>query len=228
MRRGLQAGLALVLLGVIALIFSQPVAMISPGPLQPGHAELADQCFACHAPWLGASAARCQSCHALADIGLKSAAGASLAVRPPKAAFHRELIEADCTACHTGHQGRAVVPDSPRFAHAVLRAEVRGACTSCHAPPVDGLHRQIKGQCSQCHDARHWHPATFNHDRLFQLDGDHDAGCETCHAGGDYSRYSCYGCHEHTPEKLRAEHVEEGIRDYQDCVDCHRSARGED
>jgi hypothetical protein len=40
----------------------------------------------------------------------------------------------------------------------------------------------------------------------------------------DYSRYTCYGCHEHSPEKIRREHIEEGIRDFKNCVECHRSA----
>ncbi len=227
-RRWLQGGVALVVLAIIALVFGKPLAMIAPGPLQPGHAELADDCFACHAPWRGASPARCQTCHALADIGLKTAAGVTLAGRQRNVAFHRDLIEPDCSACHSGHQGRAVVLAETRFAHSLLRAEVRGACTTCHAPPADGLHRQIKGECSQCHDSQRWHPATFDHDTLFLLDGDHDAHCETCHAGGDYSGYTCYGCHEHTQASLREEHAEEGIKDYRDCVECHRSARDED
>ena len=46
----------------------------------------------------------------------------------------------------------------------------------------------------------------------------------TCHTGNDYSRYTCYGCHEHTPAKIRSEHQEEGIRDFENCVECHRSA----
>lgn len=46
--------------------------------------------------------------------------------------------------------------------------------------------------------------------------------CVTCHKGGVYSTYTCYGCHEHTPAKIRAEHEEEGIRDFENCVECHR------
>jgi len=51
-------------------------------------------------------------------------------------------------------------------------------------------------------------------------------------AAGDAVRgaklaYTCYGCHEHTPAKIRAEHEEEGIRDFSDCVQCHRSAQEE-
>lgn len=40
----------------------------------------------------------------------------------------------------------------------------------------------------------------------------------------DYSRYTCYGCHEHTPDNIRREHIEEGIRDFDNCVECHRNA----
>jgi hypothetical protein len=39
----------------------------------------------------------------------------------------------------------------------------------------------------------------------------------------DYASYTCYGCHEHSRSKIRAEHIEEGIRNYENCVECHRS-----
>jgi hypothetical protein len=39
----------------------------------------------------------------------------------------------------------------------------------------------------------------------------------------DYSNYTCYGCHEHSRSKIREEHVEEGIYDYENCEECHRS-----
>ena len=45
----------------------------------------------------------------------------------------------------------------------------------------------------------------------------------TCHIDNDYSNYTCYGCHEHSRSKIREEHVEEGIYDYENCVECHRS-----
>ena len=48
--------------------------------------------------------------------------------------------------------------------------------------------------------------------------------CATCHIRNDYSAYTCYGCHEHSAEKIRREHVKEGIRDYRNCVECHRNA----
>ena len=72
-----------------------------------------------------------------------------------------------------------------------------------------------------------WKPSTFNHDKFFVLYRDHNAACSTCHVNNDLSRYTCYGCHEHTPAKIHAEHVEEGIRNFDNCVDCHRNADDE-
>ena len=88
-------------------------------------------------------------------------------------------------------------------------------------------HRQIKGNCAQCHGPRSWKPATFDHAKLFVLDRDHNTECATCHVNSDFSRYTCYGCHEHQPAGVRAEHLEEGLRDFEDCVKCHRSASEE-
>jgi hypothetical protein len=34
--------------------------------------------------------------------------------------------------------------------------------------------------------------------------------------------------HEHNPEKIRREHIEEGIRDFRNCVECHRNANKHD
>lgn len=43
-------------------------------------------------------------------------------------------------------------------------------------------------------------------------------------ASRGYRRYTCYGCHEHSPESIRRRHIEEGIRDFKTCVDCDRNA----
>lgn len=36
---------------------------------------------------------------------------------------------------------------------------------------------------------------------------------------------ACHGCHEHKEAKVRAEHLDEGIRDFRNCVECHRYPR---
>ena len=216
------------LLAALALAFVYPHLMVSPGPLMAGHAELATDCFACHAPFRGAVAQRCVACHDPPGIGLRTSKGVPFPAQSLKAAFHQDLLEQNCMACHSDHEGPRLTQRSRKpFSHALLREPVRQRCESCHKSPSDNLHRQISGNCKQCHASERWKPATFEHAKLFLLDREHNTACATCHTRNDYSRYTCYGCHEHRPEKVRAEHIEEGIRDFENCVECHRSAREE-
>jgi len=260
----------------VALAFAYPPLMVSPGALEPGHAALAADCFACHTPLHGATSDRCIACHALPDIGRRTTRG--VAISPPArptVAFHQELAEQNCIACHSDHAGPKLTKHSRKpFSHALLRAATRERCEACHAAPAgelhralrsgcakchrsdgwkpagfdhaglppaelnrcegchqapaDTLHRQIAGNCASCHRPQAWKPATFDHAAHFPLDGDHNAPCATCHTGGDYARYTCYGCHEHTPANIQAKHREEAAgADLQDCVRCHRGGKGE-
>ncbi|MCE9661710.1 MAG: class III cytochrome C family protein [Burkholderiales bacterium] len=219
---------------LVGLVFVYPQLMVSPGALAPGHAALATDCFACHTPLRGATADRCIACHALSDIGLRTTrgvairAGSNSGSAPLKRSFHQELTEQNCMACHSEHADpRLAQRSSKPFSHALLRVETRARCDSCHVAPNDTLHGQIKGSCGQCHTSEAWKPATFEHDKLFVLDKDHNASCATCHVANDYGKFTCYGCHEHTPAKVRRKHLEEGIRNFENCVECHRSADGE-
>ncbi len=269
------------LIALVALAVFFPHLMVSPGALVPPHAALANDCFACHAPFQGADRKRCMGCHAVSDIGLRTTKGETIVTQrerltPPtvKAAFHQELLEQSCTACHTDHSrqdftgpgGRpfshSLLPTTTRercirchaapdtalhrnlsvtcgqchsskqwkpvtFKHALLAKDVLARCENCHAPPTDSLHQQLTGRCQQCHRPEHWKPATFDHDGYFVLDGAHRATCATCHNKGSYAQYTCYGCHAHTPSRVRAQHQEEGIRDIENCVACHRRPVGE-
>jgi hypothetical protein len=262
------------LVALLALVFVYPQLMVSPGPLVKGHAELTGDCFACHAPLRGAASARCVACHAIADVGVRTTRGVAIASAAIKGSFHQELVEQDCVACHSDHQGPKLTQRSRKpFSHALLKAAVRDRCSTCHAAPKDSvhrdlqvecshchlgsawkpahfehallakatldrcegchnaptdrLHRQIQRSCHSCHKTEAWKPATFDHDKYFVLDSDHQSPCDTCHKNNDFGRYTCYGCHEHSLAKVRAEHVEEGIRNFESCVDCHRDPRVE-
>jgi hypothetical protein len=261
---------------LIALVFLFPHLMISPGPVIPAHAGIATDCFACHSALRGASPEHCQSCHVIADIGIRTTEGKALPKGKSKVAFHQQLLVQDCVACHSDHVGPKLTRHSRKpFSHSLIKPDVRTKCDSCHArpdnnlhknmqstvacnqchttdawksatfnhdllanntnlqcdgchrKPKDNFHRQIQGNCQQCHSVKQWKPSTFNHDRFFVLDRNHNVSCSTCHVNNDLSRYTCYGCHEHTPARIRAEHVEEGIRNFDNCVKCHRSANGE-
>jgi len=211
-----------VLAALLALCLWQPDAWLAPGHVSPGHAALADDCFACHAPMRGASDARCTPCHKPADIGRRTVAGDAMPARAGHVPFHQQLARPDCMACHGGHTG-AEGAMRVHFEHSLLAPQSRAECAACHVAPADGLHRGFAGRCGDCHATTAWKPATFAHERYFVLDENHRAACTTCHAGQGYKSYTCTGCHEHSADRLASEHAEEGIRVTADCVRCHKS-----
>lgn len=262
------------LVAVAALALIYPHLVVSPGALIEGHRELTGDCFACHSALRGADAQKCIGCHRVATIGIRTSKGEPIVRKKIAVAFHQDLAEQDCTACHSDHRGMLPYRTIRAFSHDVLPQAVRERCEGCHKGPADSLHRTVAGNCLACHDQHQWNPATFSHqmlgpkvlarcegchrapgdtlhegisggcgschaqerwepatfdhDKHFRLDHDHRGACTTCHVGNDYKRYTCYGCHEHSPDGIRAEHLEEGIRDYENCVQCHRSADEEE
>ena len=265
------------LLALLGLAFFYPAAMVSPGPVVPSHAAIASECLACHVPFRGVSPAQCGKCHVPSDIGLRTTTGSPLRAHAERPAFHQQLSEQNCIACHTDHVGSTLGQRSKKpFSHGLVRADTRERCETCHAAPKNDLHRElgvncaqchktehwkpatfehaalaktalercegchktptsgsrahltgVSGQCQQCHTTEHWKPASFEHGKFFELDRNHAASCVTCHNENNYKRYTCYGCHEHTPDKIRAEHEEEGIGNLDNCVSCHKSPGGE-
>lgn len=125
-----------------------------------------------------------------------------------------------CKSCHNTDGWKSGVV----FDHDMLPAVSKNNCTSCHQSPADSFHQSIKDNCSKCHHTSKWLPSTFNHTSYFVLDRDHNATCITCHANNDFTKYTCYGCHEHSKRNILAEHNEEGIYNISDCVSCHKSS----
>jgi hypothetical protein len=224
-RPRLLAGVATALVVLIVMLFIYPHQMIAPGALMPAHSELEQNCFACHAPLRGASSERCTTCHKPSEIGIRTANGEVIEKTTKMPAFHADLQEANCTACHTDH-AKVLLTDSKlrKFDHLLLKPGIADQCIACHTKPDDGLHRPITAGCNQCHATTGWKPANFAHDRYFKLDRKHNVACVTCHTSNQFKSYTCYGCHEHQRDQLIAEHAEEGIRNITDCVQCHRSS----
>lgn len=180
-----------------------PHAVLSPGDVSNGHAGIA--CFSCHAPFRGPS--RCTACHDPERI----------ATAPP---FHFALLENECSACHTDHQGPA--PSVREFRHELLRPSLREGCGGCHIGPFDEVHAGAAKECGSCHRVEGWKPSTFLHEG-FRFDRDHPATCRACHPAG-HGTYTCYGCHEHALDEIAEEHREKGIAEFEECAGCHRSA----
>jgi hypothetical protein len=220
MKRGLLAFIAVSLVAVAVLVWAFPAPMLAPGPLLAAHsrvAGLADDCFACHSPFRGADEGRCTTCHAIAEIGLRSVAGATMRQGTPLPPFHQAL----------DHPAATLVPvHSHGFDHGMLASTLGADCAGCHKAPKDVIHPDPKAICSACHNQTDWAAATIEHSRFFALTGPHDAACTTCHTGVDFTRFTCFGCHEHQQANLIAEHLEEGIRNIDNCVACHRGAHG--
>ncbi|NTW64289.1 MAG: cytochrome c3 family protein, partial [Chlorobiaceae bacterium] len=181
------------------------------------HLNVSASCAACHGTikWKPAtfdhrkltasSGKECLSCHK---------------AQKPQDRLHLN-VSASCAACHGTIKWKPAT-----FDHRKLTALSGKECISCHRAdqPNDNLHSQSVASCGTCHSTGRWEPATFNHSRYFSLDGDHSASCKTCHTDpANYKKYTCYNCHEHTLSNIAAEHREEGISNYQNCVTCHRN-----
>jgi len=207
--------LSLLFVAGLVVVLLTPDLFVNPGPLIKGHAKIEGDCFQCHAPLLGPSDAKCIACHKVAEIGLK---------KPKPVRFHQRLTEQSCTGCHTDHIGKDAAKATREFDHSLLASTWRTNCNDCHLKPADPLHKSVSSKCQTCHQPAKWRPATFDHTRYFRFDADHRTDCATCHVGNRYDRFTCYECHEHSPSNVRREHVEEGIRNFENCAECHRSA----
>jgi hypothetical protein len=128
--------------------------------------------------------------------------------------------EVQCQGCHTDANG------NPRF------RGTPGQCVQCHAEPQ--IHAGSFGlQCQYCHTVTAWSPASLRQ-HPFPVDhgaedGNPPSDCQTCHSV-NYAAYTCYGCHEHQPQEIKASHDEEGIprQELPDCVACHLNGETND
>lgn len=207
--------LGILFIAGLFLVLQAPELLVNPGALIKGHEKVEGKCFECHEPLLGPSDDKCIACHKVAEIGAK---------KPKATRFHQKLADKYCAGCHTDHIGKDAAKATREFNHGLLEPAWREVCHQCHAKPTDSMHKNVTTKCESCHVPEKWKPATFDHDRYFRFDRDHPEDCTSCHIGERYDRYTCYECHEHSPANVREEHVEEGIRDFENCTECHRSS----
>ncbi|MFA5297763.1 MAG: cytochrome c3 family protein [Lutibacter sp.] len=140
--------------------------------------------------------------------------------KTPENELHKQ-ISTDCKSCHSTNNWNTLVT----FNHDLIEGVNKDNCISCHPSPTDTFHQSVKTNCNECHTTNKWLPSTFDHSEFFVLDKDHSPNkCSTCHVQNNFKKYTCYNCHEHSIENISRKHLKEGIRDFQDCVLCHKSA----
>lgn len=193
-------------------------------PLEGQHARVA--CRQCHAGARSLAAFRqtpqaCYACHRENDV-------------------HAGAMGTQCEICHNPTSWETLTVDHNRTAFPLTGAHVSVSCEKCHVNnrfkgtptacaachPEPDVHRGMFGtECAMCHTTSAWRPATFNGEHTFPLNhGGARSRCALCHPN-TLTEYTCYGCHEHNPTKIRREHLEEGIRNFENCVECHPTGR---
>ena len=205
----------------IGVLTTTGIPVVNKKTKVPFHQKLLnDNCIACHSDHLGVAKYRSfqKFSHGLIDAPIREKCIGCH--QRPTDLIHRQASD-KCAQCHGTEKWKPAT-----FDHKLLKKTVLELCVSCHKTkvPRDKLHHQVSDKCGQCHGTDKWKPTTFDHNKYFAFDEDHDVKCVACHTTSDYKKYTCYECHEHSPRKIREEHEEEGIRDYENCVACHRNA----
>jgi hypothetical protein len=173
-------------------------------------------CHAAPAPGYTFDLALCETCHRQIDTVYVDQ--------------HIAQYSADCLVCHHelepfdhhtfplegGHAGIQCVDchAQPDFAQASAE------CIACHADPE--IHAGMFGDdCAACHTITAWLPARLEKHK-FPLDhgGEGEIACATCHLLS-YADYTCTNCHAHPEDAVRTAHIDAGILEYADCMECH-------
>jgi len=147
----------------------------------------------------------------------------------PKNELHKQVSNS-CVSCHS----TSTWNNGIRFNHSMIKSNAaQSNCILCHQSPKDDFHNTVKStnNCLSCHTLTQWKPSTFTHNKYFVLDKNHSTDCKTCHtasAKNDFKSYTCFGCHEHSMNSIRNEHLEEGISNFTNCVNCHKSGNEDD
>jgi hypothetical protein len=205
------------------------------------HADLANNCSACHAPaWSKETmTSRCLDCHT--DVRQQ------LDTHGP---LHGRMSDGmECRRCHTEHNGpHGTLTSLEHFDHGWTGFRLTGkhravdcqschagqvykgtpqTCVSCHAEPAS--HKGNYGTaCASCHTTSTWERPAFKH--TFPLTHGtrrrQASTCTTCHVRADEFRtYTCYGCHEHHPAAMERRHARLRVAELGRCAECHPGGR---
>ena len=164
-------------------------------------------CYSCHANddhHTGQFGTDCAACHKTSGWGNVNFDHANTGF--PLTGAHGSVT---CTECHPNgrYQGTPT------------------ACSGCHGEPAyhAGL---FPSACGQCHTTSSWRPADYNGNHTFPINhGRNNNTCQTCHPS-KLTQYTCYTCHDQN--EIRNKHVDEGIPNFNNCMQCHPDGREHD
>ncbi len=194
---------------------------LSNFPLEGKHANV--ECEECHVNDIyEGTSQECYACHEKDDD-------------------HNGEFGTNCATCHNTIDWEDAI-----FDHALSNFPIEGAhttvkceechinniydgtsqeCSACHEEPLYHL-GLFEKNCASCHTANAWIPAEYRELHTFPMNHETSGNnsCQTCHVG-NLKTYTCYECHEHSPSNIASKHREEGISNFENCMECHPDGR---
>ena len=208
--------------------------------LKERHAEIANNCNACHTEGFANTPTTCAGCHQEAYDNTTNPNHAAVGFSTDCAVCHSETSWTPSNFNHNDiyplNGAHAAIANNCDACHHGNYNNTPSACVDCHQQDYDNTNNpnhnaaQFPTDCSQCHSESSWAGATFDHDgQYFPIySGKHQgewSQCIECHTvANDYSKFSCIDCHEHNnASHLANEHDEVSGFVYQSsaCYSCH-------
>jgi hypothetical protein len=186
----------------------------------------------------GHSSLACRDCHlnarSVSDLQIRDTSCTACHLKDD---IHEGRFGLDCAACHTIDDWKKA-----SFDHNLSNFPLTGAheqvdcldchqeqvyagtpteCEACHAEPAYHLNL-FAITCQDCHTTNAWAPAEFQLAHTFPFDHGESgvSDCQVCHPSR-LQEYTCYECHEHDPQEITQKHREEGLSDFENCMECH-------
>ncbi len=98
-------------------------------------------------------------------------------------------------------------------------------CAACHVDPAYHAGMFPGQACSACHTTSAWRPARYDGPHVFPMNHGDARVCADCHQP-TLTSWTCYTCHNQA--ETAAEHREEGINNFDNCLKCHPTGQEEE